>query len=460
MVLIVLLYYVANTVNMEPQTARSLPGPRLVAADDEERMSAMDRRVEPRPRHRRRLVTGVGAILLVAAVAGLYVRYALTRTVVVSLNQVVVSPVRSALFTEYVPATATVAPRTTAYLDAVEGGQVAEVLVEEGATVSRGQVLVKLKNTNLQLEMLGRQAQLMEQLDRLNATVLSFEQARIGHERELIDTGAQIEQLTQRLRRRQALRADGGVSQSELDELQIDLERYKKLHATMLEAREVDARFRNDQVTQLKSAIKTTRENLEMAGETLQSLAVKAPIAGQLTALDADLGAAKAPGQRIGQIDESHAYKVEAGIDEFYLGRIAVGQSATTEVDGAPHRLEVVKVYPQVTDRQFKVDLTFADAAPEGLRRGQSLQVRLEVGAPHESLVTANGPFFEDTGGKWVFVLSKSADEAQVRQVRFGRRNPEQIEVVSGLAAGERIITSSYESLRAFDRIRFRAGSN
>jgi HlyD family secretion protein len=120
----------------------------------------------------------------------------------------------------------------------------------------------------------------------------------------------------------------------------------------------------------------------------------------------------------------------------------------------------VVKVYPQVTNRQFKVDLTFADATPEGLRRGQSLQLRLEVGAPRKSLVTANGPFFEDTGGKWVFVLAKSAEEARVRQVRFGRRNPEQIEVLSGLAEGERIITSGYESLRAFDRIRFRAGSN
>jgi HlyD family secretion protein len=441
---------------MEEQAARILPLTRP-AADDEERMSAMDRKVEQRPRRRRHLVKGVGVILLVAAAAVLYARFALTRTVVVGRNQVVIAPVRSALFTEYVPATAIVAPRTTAYLDAVEGGQVAEVLVEEGAMVSRGQVLVKLKNTNLQLEMLGRQAQLMEQLDRLNATVLSFEQARIGHERELIDAGAQIEQLTQRLQRRQALRANGAVSQAELDELQIDLERYRKLRVTMLEAREVDARFRTEQVSQLKTAIKTTRDNLDMAGETLQSLAVRAPIAGQLTALDADLGAAKAPGQRIGQIDESHSYKVEAGIDEFYLGRIAVGQSATADVVGKPQRLEVVKVYPQVTNRQFKVDLTFADAAPEGVRRGQSLQVKLEVGAPARSLVTANGPFFEDTGGTWVFVLAPSGSEARVRQVRLGRRNPEQIEVVSGLAEGERIITSGYDSLKAYDRIRFRA---
>jgi HlyD family secretion protein len=367
---------------------------------------------------------------------------------------VVISPVRQAVFTEYVPATATVAPRTTAYLDAVEGGQVAEVMVEEGAFVTRGQVLLKLKNTNLQLEMLGRQAQLMEQLDRLNQTILSFEQARLSHERELIEASAQIEQLTQRQRRREALRGTGTVSQQELDELAIDLGRARKLQAAALEARDVDAKFRNEQVSQLRSAIKTTRENLDMASETLQSLSVKAPITGQLTALDADLGAAKSPGQRIGQIDDSHAYKVEAGIDEFYLGRVKPGQHATAESNGKTWTLEVAKVYPQVTSRQFKVDLYFTQAAaPEGLHRGQSMQVRLEVGAPSKELVAANGPFFEETGGNWVFVLPKAGNVAERRAVRFGRRNPEQIEVLSGLAEGERIITSGYEQLRRFDRV-------
>jgi HlyD family secretion protein len=435
------------------QAARPLPPPRLVA-DEDEKFSAMDRRVEERPRRRRWMLIAVGAAAVLGILVALYVRYALTRSVVVREASVVISPVRQAVFTEYVPATATVAPRTTAYLDAVEGGQVAEVMVEEGAFVTRGQVLLKLKNTNLQLEMLGRQAQLMEQLDRLNQTILSFEQARLNHERELIETNAEIEQLTQRQRRREALRGTGTVSQQELDELAIDLGRARKLQAAALEARDVDAKFRNEQVSQLRSAIKTTRENLDMASETLQSLSVKAPITGQLTALDADLGAAKSPGQRIGQIDDSHAYKVEAGIDEFYLGRVKPGQHATAESNGKTWTLEVAKVYPQVTSRQFKVDLYFTQAAaPEGLHRGQSMQVRLEVGAPSKELVAANGPFFEETGGNWVFVLPKAGNVAERRAVRFGRRNPEQIEVLSGLAEGERIITSGYEQLRRFDRV-------
>jgi HlyD family secretion protein len=319
---------------------------------------------------------------------------------------------------------------------------------------------VRLKNTNLQLEGLGRQAQLMEQLDRLNSTLLSFQQARLGHERDLIDASAQIRQLSQRLARRQSLGVAGAVPAAEIDEIGIDLERYRNLEKKMLEARDVDRKFQTQQVAQLRDAIKATQDNIAMAGETLQSLVVKAPITGQLSALEADLGAAKAPGQRIGQIDDSTAYKAEASIDEFYLGRVAIGQPATAEVDGRGQHLEVAKVYPQVRNRQFKVDLLFTGPAPQSLRRGQTLQARLEIGAAHRSLVTANGPFYEDTGGTWVFVLTRSGSEAERRSVRLGRRNPEQVEVLSGLSAGERVITSSYDSLRAFDRISIRDNSN
>jgi HlyD family secretion protein len=427
------------------------------AADEEERFSLMDRKVDPGSPVRRRLFIAAAALIVLGLVVAAYVRFGLSRTVEVSLDRIVISPVATGVFDEYVPANATIVPRTTAFLDAIEGGQVAEVLVEEGAFVERGQPLVRLKNTNLQLEVLGRQAQLMEQLDRLNSTVLSFEQARLGHERDLIEARAQIEQLSQRLRRREALQGSGAVSQADLDELRIDLSRYRKLEDSMREAQAVDRKFQTEQVTQLRTAIVATRNNLEMAGETLQGLSVQAPIAGQLTALDAHLGEAKAPGQRIGQIDDTKEYKIEAAVDEFYLSRVRAGQPATAEIDGNVYPVEVLKVYPQVRERQFKVDLLFSEATPPALRRGQSLQVRLEVGASRQSLMTNNGPFYQDTGGTWAYVLSASGTEAQRREVKFGRRNPEKIEVLAGLVPGERIITSSYEILRDADRIRLSA---
>lgn len=435
----------------------------VIAAAGQESMkfSPMDRRAETKSRGHRRPLLGTGVAVLLAAVVTLYARYALTRPVIVREPGVAIAPVRWELFTEYVPAAAVVVPRTTAYLDAVEGGQVGEVLVEEGALVTRGQVLVKLKNTNLELEILARQAQLMEQLDRLNQTILSFEQARITHKRDLIEASAGIESLTQRLQRREALRANGGtVSQEEIAELAINVDTARKLQAAALEARELDEKFRHEQLEQVRSSIATTRENLEMASRTLQSLSIKAPISGQLTALDADLGAAKTRGQRIGQIDDSTAYKIEARVDELYLGRVKIGLPATAESNGTTWKLQVAKVYPQVTDRQFKVDLYFQAATPEDLRRGQSMQVRLEVDAPSKRLVASNGPFFEETGGNWVFVLPPSGDVAQRRQVRFGRRNPEQIEVLSGLAEGERIISSDYQRLRKFERIEIKSEKN
>jgi len=417
-------------------------------------VSGMDRPVTPPPRRLRRAALIAVVLVAGAAASAAYVRFGLTRTLTLEAHRVVISPVESGLFTEYIPAEGRVVPRTTAYLDAVEGGQVAEVLVEEGARVEKGQTLVRLQNINLQLEVLGRQAQLMEQLDRLNATILSFEQARLAHERDLIDTGAQVEQLTQRLRRREALRATGAVSQAELDELHIELDRNRRLLVTMREAQEVDRKFRTEQIAQLQEAVRTTRENLAMAGQTLESLSVRAPISGQLSSLDAELGEAKATGQRMGQIDDTSSYKVEADIDEFYLGRVQPGQAVTAEYDGREYRLTVQKVYPQVRDRRFRVDLEFVGSPPGALRRGQSMQVRIELSAARESLVLANGPFYEDTGGEWVFVLSADGTEATRRPVRLGRRGAESIEVVSGLRAGERVVTSSYEALRDFDRIR------
>jgi HlyD family secretion protein len=405
-------------------------------------------------------VWGLAAAALMGVMAAAYWRFALTRTLTVNADHLVIAPVKVGVFAEYIPAQATIQPRVTAYLDAVEGGQVAERLLDEGAFVKRGQVIVRLKNTNLELEVLGRQAQLMEQLDRLNSTLLSFQQARLGHERELIDASSQVRQIMQRLARRQALGVAGAVPAAEIDELKIDLDHYRSLEQKMAEARDVDVQFQAKQMKQLRDAIKVTQDNISMAGETLQSLAVKAPISGRLSALDADLGAAKAAGQRIGQIDDSTSFKAEARVDEFYLGRIAIGQSATTEIEGQALHLEVAKVYSEVRDRQFKVDLFFTGMAPQSVRRGQTLQLRLEIGAAHQGLVAPNGPFYQDTGGAWVFVLSPAGTEAERRNVRFGRHNPEQIEVLSGLRAGEQIITSSYDALRAFDRIHIRGNSN
>jgi HlyD family secretion protein len=416
----------------------------------------MDRRVPRRGLKRRQMLLvggAVGGILLAGAA---HLSFGLARKVTVPEDRLVIGTAQPGVFHEYIPATGTIHARTTAYIDAIEGGQVTEVLVEEGALVKAGQPLVRLKNTNLQLEVLGREAQLMEQLDRLSTAILSFQQARLGHERDLIEAKAQIDQLSKRLDRYKALLPSGAVSVESMDELTVQLTRATQLQDAVREAQAVDQKFEREQVAQLTEAVATIKKNLNMASETLQNLTVKAPIAGQLTTLEAHLGESKAQGQRIGQVDQLEDYKVTADIDEFYLGRVALGQEATTEVNGRNALLQVAKLYPEVRQRRFRVDLVFKDDSPKTLRRGQSLEMRLGLGEARKGLVVNNGPFYEDTGGAWAFVLSPSGEVASRRTIRLGRRNPEQIEVLEGLSSGERVVTSSYGSFIKFDSIRIR----
>ena len=438
-------------------TVRRLETPRSREAPDDSRLSAMDRRVAQPWLTRERMIGAVIAVGLVVGSVSAYVAFGLTRTISVARERVVISAVQEQTFREYIPVTGTIVPHDTAYLDIVEGGQVAEVFVEEGALVEVGQPLVRLKSADLELEVITRETQLTDQLKQLSVAQLSFEQTRLGHERELIDIQFQLDQLSQRLTRQRALFADGLVSRADVDDIEAELTRYRRLRETVADARTVTTTFQRSQLDQLQAAIEGMKKNLAIVRQNYRNLILEAPIAGHLTALDAHVGQSKAPGQRIGQIDREDGYKAEALVDEFYLTRVAAGQTATVDIDATERHLKVTKVYPQVTDRRFKVDLTFADSLPDGIRRGQTLELRLEIGATRKTLVVANGPFYDDTGGRWAFVLSRSGGEAERRSISLGRRNPDAVEVVAGLTEGDRVVISSYEPFKAFDRIELRS---
>ncbi|MGH9146484.1 MAG: efflux RND transporter periplasmic adaptor subunit [Vicinamibacterales bacterium] len=420
------------------------------------RLSAMDRRVdEPWFTRERLMVAAIGLVFVIGGVSA-YVAFGLTRTISVARERVVISAVHAETFREYIPVTGTVIPHETAYLDIVEGGQVAEVFVEEGTHVKVGQPLFRLKSADLELEVITRETQLTDQLKQLSIAQLSFEQTRLGHERELIDIQFQLDHLSQRLSRQQALFADGLVSRADVDDIEAELTRYRRLRETVADARTVTATFQRSQLDQFEAAIEGMKKNLAIVRQNYESLILKAPISGHLTALDAHLGQSKSPGQRVGQIDREDGYKAEALVDEFYLTRVAAGQLATVDIDAKERDLTVIKVYPQVTDRRFKVDLAFDDVLPDGIRRGQTLELQLEIGTTSKSLVVANGPFYDDTGGHWAFVLTRAGREAQRRPLSLGRRNPDAVEVVAGLTEGDQVVVSSYESFKAFDRIELR----
>jgi HlyD family secretion protein len=424
-------------------------------APDEIVLSAMDRRLTRRLITPQRVSIALALLLFGAVSVWAYQRYGLTRTLSLDAERLTISTVAEGTFREYIPVTGNVVPRTTVYLDAVDGGQITDVFVEEGALVAAGQPLVSLKNTNLQLQVIAAEAQLTEQLNQLNQTSLTAEQTRLQNRRALIDVGYQIERLDRELARARALVGTGGTSRSTVEDLEAELAYRQDLNGALQDAERVDEEFRETQTARMRDALEAMNRNLAIARENLDNLVVTAPIAGQLTLLEANVGESKAAGQRIGQIDEQHAFKVSAFIDEFYLTTVTLGQTAAVEIGGRTHALEVAKVYPDVRNRQFQIDLAFAGLAPGLVRRGQTVRMRLEIGQPADTLVLENGAFYDDTGGQWVFLLDAAGHHAERRSVRLGRRNPEGIEVQEGLEAGDRVITSSYENLRTFDRIQF-----
>jgi HlyD family secretion protein len=420
-------------------------------------LSAMDKRIERKLVTPQRIAIATGAVVLLAVTAYAYVHFGLTRTLTVGSERVTVSKVSYGTFREYIPVTGNVVPRTTVYLDAISGGQVTQVHVEEGAFVKAGEPIVTFKNTDLQLRVIQTESQTSEQLAQLSNLRLQYDSTHLRNLRDLVDVEYNIDRLQRDLKRKKPLVATGGATIGQIDDLEAELKRYQGWLDQSKEALRLDDEFRATQIARMNAAQDAMNKNLAITRENLENLVIIAPIAGQLTLLEANIGESKASGQRIGQVDEVGAFKVNAFIDEFYLARVTIGQTATVDIDGKSYELSVSKVYPEVTNRQFEVDLLFKGDPPAVVRRGQTVRMRLEIGQPADTLVLANGAFFDDTGGQWVFVVDPSGDFAERRPVRFGRRNPEGVEVLGGLKQGEEVITSSYESFMSFDRIQFRS---
>jgi HlyD family secretion protein len=445
------------------QNTRATPkgAPRPLGTPIRERLdlTAMDRPLE-RPLFRRsRLITAGFVLAGLAAVTAGYVRYGLMRSVTIGADRVTIGTVRAGVFREYIPIDGSIEPRETVYLDAVDGGQVTEVLVEEGALVTAGQPLVRLNNANLQLQVLNSEAQLSEQLDRLTSTKVQFEQSRLNHSRDLIDAGFQTEKARQNLGRLNALASSGAVRRADIDDAKLEFDRQQELLAALTHAKEVDESLQRQQIEQVDRLVAGLNRNLAIARQNLDNLTIKAPFDGQLTALQAHLGESKLLGQRIGQIDRIDGYKVVALVDEHYLQRVLIGQHATPDPDATlplEQGFNVVKVYPEVRDRQFKVDLAFEGRVPASVRRGQSVPLRLQIGGERRGLLLDNGAFYDDSGGQWAFVLASDGSLARRRSVRLGRRNLEQVEVLQGLAAGDRVIVSSYDGLKDTNRVELR----
>ncbi len=421
-------------------------------------LSGMDRRIEGPRIPLSWLAGGIGVLIFLLLTGyGVY-RYGFSRTLTVGAERLTVSQVKFGTFREYIPVTGNVVPKETVYLDAVEGGQVTAVDVEEGAMVQAGQPLLKLKNTDLQLQVVDTEARVSDQINQLNMYKLQFEQNRLQHKRDLLTTEYKIGDLTRKLKRNEQLLSSGATKAADVQDMRAELDYQKNLRLSIIEATKTDNELLGDTISQLAAETEQLRKNLEITRSNLDNLVVKAPISGQLTTFDAKIGQSLSHGQRIGQVDEIDSFKVSAFVDEFYLSRVRVGQKATAEIDGRTYDFTVTKVYPNVKDRQFEVDLAFDGKTPNTVRRGQTLRLNIEIGAAAKSLMLANGPYIDDTDGRWVFVVAPDSSVAVRRPITIGRRNPDYVEVETGLSQGERVITSGYDQFLNIDRIDLTGG--
>jgi HlyD family secretion protein len=412
----------------------------------------MDRRIAPRPRKRLLLVGGgVAALaLIVFLVASIDTSTSFT----LDGQRIRTSAVTNGMFEDFIPLRASVEPERTVYLDAIEGGRVEAILVEEGVLVEEGLPLIELSNTSLQLDVIAREAEVSEQLNNLRNTQLAIEQNKLKLKSDLIEIDYQIVRLSRLVTRYDELQGNQFISKNEYEDAADELEYWGNRRKVTQESQAQDEIVRLAQIEQLEGSVQQLEKNLILARGNLDNLLIRAPRAGHLTSLNAEIGESKSRGERLGQIDDVDRFKATALINEFYLNRVRIGLKAQLEVSGRQYDLEISKVYPEVQASQFEVDLRFTADTPADIRRGQTLQLRLVLGDTAErALVLGNGPFFNDTGGGWVFVLDAEGKVATRREVQLGRRNTNSIEVLAGLVPGDEVIISSYANFIDVDRL-------
>ena len=415
--------------------------------------SGMDRKIEKRNWPPKKIALfGGGAILVIILFYSAIFGDSSSR-LNVEADRITISTVERGPFQEFIPVTGSVLPIETFYLDAIEGGRVERRFTEAGSFVRQGDPILRLANTNLQLDVMYREALSYEQINNAQNRRLAIEQNSIAVQTQLTEVEYQVRRLQTQYARDSSLFAKNLISPNEFKLTDDEYNYWLRRRVLALENFRQDSLLRVNQLTQLQSSIDRLETNLEMVKQNVENLVVRAPISGQLTSLNAEIGQSKNPGERLGQIDVLDSFKVRVAVDEFYITRINPGQTGEFDLAGSRHQLVIKKVFPEVRDGRFEVDMSFAGTAPAGIRRGQSFQIRLQLGDLSEATLLARGGFYQTTGGQWAYVVNASGDVAIKRPIKLGRQNPQVFEVLSGLEPGEKVITSGYENFGDIDKL-------
>lgn len=356
-------------------------------------------------------------------------------------------------FNDYIRISGQVQPMTTVQISPTEGGNVQKIVAEEGSSVKAGDVILVLGNESLDMQILNAEAELAEKENILRNTMISMEQQKLSVRQERLSLQIEVRRARRAYEQNKTLYEEKLIAKEEYLKSSEDYELAREKLALVTGREQQDSLYRSVQIAQMHESLENMRLNMNMIRRRKDNLTVKAPISGELGLLDVELGQSVAAGSKIGQINKLDSYKIEAQIDEHYIDRVTPGLDATFERQSEKYSAVIRKVYPEVRDGKFKADFRFEGQQPENIRTGQTYYLNLQLGQASESVLIPRGSFYRSTGGKWVYVLNADGTKATKREVRIGRQNPQYYEVPEGLAPGDKVIISSYDTYADKDEL-------
>jgi len=413
----------------------------------------MDRKIEKKKWTFRMIVYYSAAILFLLFVVYNFVFSDSSRKLNIGTERLSISAVQSGPFQEFTPITGAIQPIETFQLDVSDGGKVVKKYVEEGAFLNVDDPIILLDNPQLRLSIIYNEANVFQQINNLRATRLSFQQNKLDLQSRLLQIDIDIRKQKRQYELNKQLYEKGLVSKNEYLEAQDQYDYLLNSRRLLLSTYQQDSIFRAEQIKQMEISVNSLQANLDITKQQLENLTVRAPIYGQLTALEAEIGQSIAAGENIGQIDKVDSFKVRANIDEYWIARVSPGQTGEFTFTDEDYNLEVKKVFPQVSNGVFQVDMIFQGQQPHGIRRGQTVHIKLELGEQSEARFIDRGGFYQTTGGQWIFVVDPSGDYAVRRNIKLGRQNTQYYEVLEGLESGEKVITSSYDNYNDIEKL-------
>jgi HlyD family secretion protein len=412
----------------------------------------MDRVIVKKKWTTQRILTLGGVAILV-----IFVIYQLLGDTKSKLNveteKISISSVQKGAFQEFIAIDGAVQPIKTYYLDIIESGTVVKKFVEDGRPVEKGDTILKLTNTTLQLDFMNRESQLLDLMNQRQTTEVNMRQDEIRNLNSIADIDYQLKLAERVYERNKQLIGTNMVSQEDFKQSKDNFEYQKKRYELAQRGLSQDIKLREQRIRQLDESVNRMRKNITLSQSTLDNLYIVSPTDGQLSQLRAEIGEAKQVGENIGQIDDLTGFKVRAGIDEHYISKVYPGLNGEFEFNNKTYQLAIKKIYAEVQQGEFQVDLEFVGDAPKGIRRGQTLQIRLQLSDASQAVLIPRGGFYQTTGGNWIFVVNESGGVAERRNLKLGRQNPKFYEVLEGLKPGEKVIVSSYEGYENIEKL-------